>query len=36
VFLVEHQLLAQEQYAQGGPGRKYQPQELDGLDDGCN
>jgi len=38
VFLVEHQLLAQEQYlcTQGGPGRKCQPPELDGLDDCCN
>ena len=38
VFLVEHRLLAQEQYlgTQRGPGRKCQPQELDGLDDGCN
>jgi hypothetical protein len=38
VFLVERELLAQEQYfgTQGRPGRKYPSQELDALDDCSN
>ena len=38
VFLVEHQLLAQEQYlgTQGSPGRTCQSQELDALGDYSN
>ena len=38
MFLVEHQLLAQEQYlgTQGSPGRKCPSQELDALGDYSN
>ena len=38
MFLVEHQLLTQEQYlgTQGSPGTKYQSQELDALGDYSN